>query len=275
MRWLTTVPFAALLWAELPAQTPDQVVLDEKARRMRTQLDDGSVVRTHVKVDLRLRNGNRLQGVAKDSQVVQQKDGAFRFAPAMMKDADSTLQLWYSNRNNSFVVRPFADVLEYRINERLTTAQLQVIEQELAARQKELDALRAQQEAQKLAEAGTQPADDKPATGEAAQPAGGTPAPGGKTPAKPETKEQPRDDGDLLILLQEFPPADGWSAERKADILRRKVTIGAAPTAQEKRFLEVFDDWQKAVAKFVGTPKQTGENSGNSTGTQKSGRQRH
>jgi hypothetical protein len=272
MRWLTTVPFVALLWAELPAQTPDQVVLDEKARRMRTQLDDGSVVRTHVKVDLRLRNGNRLQGVAKDSQVVQQKDGAFRFAPAMMKDADSTLQLWYSNRNNSFVVLPFADVLEYRINEKLTTAQLQVIEQELVARQKELDALRAQQEAQKQAEAGTQPGEDKPATGEAAQPAGATP-PAGKTPAKPETKEQPRDDGDLLMLLQEFPPADGWSAERKADILRRKVTIGAAPTAQEKRFLEVFDDWQKAVTKFVGQPKQGGE-SGNTTGAQRSGRRR-
>src|SRR5690242_12086485 len=110
MRWLITVPFAALLWTAAPAQSPDQGRLDEKARRMRVQLDDGTIVRTHVRVDLRLRNGNRLQGVAKDSQIIEQKDGVLRFAPAMMKDADSTLQLWYSNRNNSFVILPFADV---------------------------------------------------------------------------------------------------------------------------------------------------------------------
>src|SRR5678815_2392321 len=98
--------------------------------------DSGSTIRTHVRLDLRLQNGNRLQGVVKDSQVVEQKNGALRFAPAMTKGADAKLQLWYSNRNNSFVILPFVDVLEYRINEKLTTQQLQVIEQELAARQK-------------------------------------------------------------------------------------------------------------------------------------------
>lgn len=262
MRWLITVPCAVLLWSPLPAQTPDQVVLDDKARRMRLQLEDSSTIRTHVRVDLRLRNGNRLQGVVKDSHVVEQKGGALRFSALMNKSPESTLQLWYSNRNNSFVILPFVDVFEYRINERLTTTQLQAIEQELTARQKELDLLK-QQEAAKQAEAAQQRnTGETPNGGDTVQP-----APGAGTPPKGMTddKEQkPRDDADLLLLLQEFPPADGWGAERKADILRRKVTIGVAPTAQEKRFMSVFADWQAAVTKFVGTPKPPAEGAGKS-----------
>jgi hypothetical protein len=272
MRWLITVPCAVLLWAPLPAQTPDQVVLDEKARRMRVQLDDGSTIRTHVRVDLRLRNGNRLQGVVKDSHVVEQRNGALRFSTLMNKSPESTLQLWYSNRNNSFVILPFVDVLEYRINERLTTIQLQAIEQELIARQKELDQIKQQQEAARQAEAAQQGTGETTEGGDTVQPPS-PPAPGtgagAQTKGKSEAKEpQPRDDADLLLLLQEFPPADGWGAERKAEILRRKVAIGAAPAANEKRFMEVFDDWQKAVTKFVGGPKPPAEDAGK-TGRQK------
>lgn len=261
-------------------QPPAEQRLDQQAERMRQQINEGGTVRTHVRVMVRLKNGNRLQGVVKDSEVIV-RNGTFEFVRPAANDpraASAGIRLWYYNTSNSFVFVPFDNITEYRVQERLNTAQLVAMEEELRAVQRreaerrELELLAQQKAAAGAAGEGAEAGSEAAVDGEPVVTSGPVvlPTPGTVATPKPADKpksDAPADDSALLALLQEFPPADGWSAERKAEIVRKKVAVGAAPSEQEKRFLEVFDDWQKAVTRFLGSPKPAGETqTGSGTG---------
>lgn len=47
-----------------------------------------------------------------------------------------------------------------------------------------------------------------------------------------------------LSLLAEFPPAVGWTPERKRQIEWRRTVVGAFPDEREARFLAVYAEWE-------------------------------
>jgi hypothetical protein len=239
----------------------EQVVTD-----LRRDLLAGKTLRSHVRITVRLTNGNKLRGIVKDTKLVQ-TDGGLRFAPSEPKDRTDGIKLWYSEGRSSYVVLPFADIRDYLVQERLTSEQLRAIELQVAAAEKAavVDKSAAQQSAAE------QPAEGQ-AAGEAvpAKPTeGGEPTPGqseGRPPAtgvatKPgdaasglqsasgasgAADEQKR----MFALVQEFPPSAGWSAKKRDEIASRMAVIGAKPSKAEQRFCEVFTDWQKACTTF-------------------------
>ncbi len=69
-----------------------------------------------------------------------------------------------------------------------------------------------------------------------------------------------------VVLLETFPPSEGWSP-RKRDLLAARLAAGAQLTAPEATFLQVYDDWFKAYQEHMkstepakpaeGTPAET------------------
>ena len=49
--------------------------INRRAQQMREQLGTGKAIKSHVKVQVRLNNGNRLEGVVKDGRLVEKVTG--------------------------------------------------------------------------------------------------------------------------------------------------------------------------------------------------------
>lgn len=90
---------------------------------------------------------------------------------------------------------------------------------------------------------GAPPAPTAPASAEvevrpATQPAGGAEADRAVATAQ-----------QLLVwseLLRRYPPKMGWNAARKDEISRRRVVVGANPSASETEFVSRFSEWLRA-----------------------------
>lgn len=244
--------------------------VDRRAQSMREKIASGKQVVTHVRVSLRLRNGNKMIGVVKDGRFVERVDG-LRFVDASAKERGAGIRLWYSGGRRNFVFLPFEDVAEYEVMQRLTQKQLDEIEQELRMKEQKQIA-EARKDAPKAGEAapgaptgetgtpapGQMPLDGQPAGQPTGQPAAEPSTGKGKT-AKGETKEaegEAKEGGDVetqrayFQLLQDYPPAGGWNKERRDEIARRKAVVGANPSDKEKAFVEKFEMWQKACKHF-------------------------
>ena len=60
-------------------------------------------------------------------------------------------------------------------------------------------------------------------------------------------------------LLERFPPDKGWGSDRRAELLAREAD-GKAISAEERDFLENFDEWLAGYGKRRGTETPAGEN---------------
>jgi hypothetical protein len=255
-----------------PQQAPTNGAneVDRQVSEMRRQMVEGREYRSHVRVAVRLKNGNRITGVVKDGFVVERIDG-MRFVAAEASEAGAGMRLYYWNGRRNYVFLPFKDILEYRISERLTTDQVAEIERELRAR----EALELQKEREAAAAAAAAAAAMPDASGSSptplgeggqeATPAGSAGAAPGAQPGGLAAELQ-----GLFALTQEFPPSAGWNQKKRDEISRRMAVVGAKPSAQEKKFVDRFADWQRACALFgVKSPKVEGadEGSGQSKGS--------
>lgn len=248
----------------------------EKTDRMRTQVQAGRPVRSHVRVVVRLKNGNRLRGIVKDGRVVERIDG-LRFVQADADEEGAGVRLWYWDNTNNYVFLPFKDILDYRIQEQLSTEQLLAIEKDVTDAEKK----KADVSTEKKAGDVPPPPSDPVAADGTLEPKPIDPAKkpdDGKDP-KDQTKDDTKDptkDADKLKqqvgLLQEFPPASGWSAAKRDEIKRRLAVIGVKPSPQEERFVSVFDQWM-AACQTVGiappTPAPGTQDSGATDGKKK------
>lgn len=274
MNWSLTVVAGLAVAASLAAQnpTPAPVARDrvgERSQEMRVQIETGKHVKSHVRVSLRLKNGNKLGGVVKDGRLVERVDG-LRFVDAHANEVGAGIRLWYSGGGRDYVFVPFADLADYQVLERLSQKQLEQFESEMQMAEDQREA-RLRDEAARQTEAAKAAA--------AAESAGGVanPAPGQEpAPVAPATKKRAgRKSKEELeaeaaakdkvaaaeaeqtqkkawyALLQEYPPAEGWSADKRDEIARRRVVVGANPSEKERRFVEVFAEWQKACAYFA------------------------
>jgi hypothetical protein len=146
MKWHSCI-VASLLAALVSAQNPappggvkskpakKTARADQRARNMRNQITEGRVVKSHVRVRVRLRNGNRLTGVVKDGRLVERVDG-LRFVEAQARERGAGIRLWYSGGTRSYIFVPFESLKAYEVVQRLSQKQLQEIEDEMQMAEK-------------------------------------------------------------------------------------------------------------------------------------------
>lgn len=250
-----------------PPKTEEQKI-DQRAQQMRDNLGAGRQVTTHVRINLRLRNGNKLTGVVKDGRFVERVDG-LRFVDASAKEKGAGIRIWYTGGRRNFVFVPFGEMAEYEVLERLSQKQLDEIDASIRlAEQKQAKAT----ETPAAAPTATPTAgvDGAPGAAPGAEPAGGPgKAPAGTAGAQPgkvdgKTAEADAEAAQLaqqkvyLALLRDYPPAGGWNRARRDEIARRKVVVGATPSEKELKFVEQFETWLKACQEF-GVGGSTGE----------------
>lgn len=241
----------------------------ERAQTMREQIGLGRPVKSHVRVSVRLKNGNKLSGVVKDGQLVERIDG-LRFVEAQAQEVGAGIRLWYATGARNYVFVPFTDFNEYVILQRLSQKQLDEIEQNMQmeeARRAEREAAAARAasgKAQGAPEAEGAGDDTTPAPNAepAAKAAGTDPAAKGKpaakdAPAAGSAADKAAQDLQRLYfgLLQDYPPAAGWGKAKRDEIAHRLVVIGAKPSDKEQRFVDQFENWQKACAHFAVDPE--------------------
>lgn len=216
--------------------------MERVAEQMRRQLEEGKTIRSHVRVQVRLSNGNRVRGVVKDGRLIERVDG-LRFVRAAENEAGSGIRIWYTDGRASFVFVPFSQIANYDVQERLSGEQLAKIEAEALQLEEADRARKSEEQAQATPPAGTEPVPGEP-VGEG----GGQKEPAAKPPAGSSrlTEEQ----RELFRLIVRYPPADGWSAEKAAEIKRRRAVVGSNPSELEWAFVENFADWQRAVDLF-------------------------
>ncbi|MHC5063380.1 MAG: hypothetical protein ACYTG5_05345 [Planctomycetota bacterium] len=210
----------------------------EKQKMMR----EGRVIRSNVRVTVRLDNGSRIKGVVKGGRVIEKVDG-LEFVPADMASPDAGLRLWYYNDTNSYIFIPFSTIKHHNIGEKLTDAEIVKIEERIDEAKKRSDerrkllAMQRQQKQDKGEDPGLDPAGVSDAT----------PAkPGGASKKEEEDSKKPGMDPALAKLLEEFPPEDGWGKEKYDEIQKRKIVVGVYPDQKSARFLEVFEEWSRA-----------------------------
>ena len=256
MKWQAAF-VASLISSWVCAQTPpapgagesqpkDRVT--QRAEDMREQIvKGGRQVKSHVRVALRLKNGNKLIGVVKDGRLVERVDG-LRFVDAQAKDRGAGIRLWYSGGTRSYIFIPFRDLSSYEVLQRLSNKQLIELEQEMQMAERRAAAERAAQaraeQQQKADEAG----DGKPGKpgeqpAEGGEGEGAEPAESKMTPAE---AERARQEAVWAELLKKYPPSEGWNEAKRGEISRRQVVIGAVPSKHELEFVERFDEWRMA-----------------------------
>lgn len=226
---VSTIDAARAQGRELPPGVRERVrrQIEEMRRAMRL----GKVVRTNVRVRVRLRNGNKIKGVVRNGRFVERIHG-LDFVPADMKAEGAGVRVWYYDNTTSYIFLPFREILSYTIGERLTDDEVKAIEKRIERESRIARQRREEQLAKRRAnaEGEARGAKEEDLAKEAER-----------------TAEQRKKEDALLKLLDEFPPDEGWGEKRVRAIQMRKITVGAFPDARSRRFLEVFPDWRKAL----------------------------
>lgn len=272
MKWHHVVA-AAVLGLPLTGQasgkqggSSESARIEQRAQQMRDNIDSGRRIQSHVRVAVRLKNGNKLVGVVKDGKLVERVDG-LRFVDAQAKDRGAGIRLWYTSGARNYVFVPFADFVAYEVLAQLSAKQLEEIEAEMQMEERRraeraATAAAAAARAAASAEGAPEPAPadgttpPAPAkTGKAAEKAAERLAEATKSlaEAKAATEAEQQQRG-WFSLLQEYPPAAGWNKAKRDEISKRFVTVGAQPSESEKRFVANFAQWEKACAHFAVDP---------------------
>jgi hypothetical protein len=228
--------------------------VDRKQKLMR----EGKLIRTNVRVTVRLNNGSRLRGVVKQGRMIERHDG-LEFVPSDVSSDGAGMRLWYYDGTNSYIFLPFEQIKEHKIGDRLTDEEVKQLGLELERKAREAQA--------RAKLRGQGKGSGKPDDGEPTEPgkAGGPPAaPGGGTDPATGTPPAPASEPSGLTpeqqaILAEFPPEEGWGPTRKRDLELRKIQIDVYPNAQEQKFLDNFRLWIQAYeASIRSTPSAEG-----------------
>lgn len=220
--------------------------MDRELEAMRKQLVDGRVFRSHVRVTVRLKNGNRVHGVVKDGFVVERIDG-MRFVGAEANEDGAGVRIYTYRGKRNYIFIAFAEMSEYRINARMNSQELAMFERKVREEDEAREKLRAQQEGTPAVPFGEGETPLEPETVDPTQPT--EPEAATETPVKKPKQASVTDElQSMFSLLQDYPPAAGWNAEKCLEISRRKAVIGANPTEKEQKFVERFAEWQRACA---------------------------
>ena len=240
IRWLCVLACCVPVGAqgEGPVSEGKQRVHRE-VREKRDAMRAGNVIRTNVRVSVRLKNGNKLLGVVKNELFIEALD-RLDFVAANMETPGAGIRVWYYNETNSYIFLPYVEIEEYHIQSRLSDAQVKVIEDRLEASRLASESRRAEQRAAKeKAEQDAKDGKNDGGDGEAKTDEG---------KAKPGTEKgaAAEEHARMRKLLEEFPPEQGYGEDFIKEVERKKVVLGVFPDEKAKRFIEVFGEWKRA-----------------------------
>jgi len=245
---LTFVATAWVVAAALPAQDTKGARIKAKISEMRKAITEGRPITTNVRVKVKLRNGNKITGVVKSGRFIESVD-SLDFVPADMTTPGAGIRVWYFDDTNSFIFMSFDSIASYRIGARLTDVQVQQIEARIAAERTRVQAMRKAMVERKRLEKLARDEDkaEREAEGDVAE-NGETTKPTKPADVDPMAKQQAKENTELMALLDEFPPEEGWGQEKVAEIQRRKIVLHVFPDEKQQRFLDVFDKWKQALS---------------------------
>lgn len=207
----------------------------QQVERMRKAMREGRIVRYNVKVKVRLKNGNKINGIVRNGRFIEKHDG-LDFVVTDKRDR-AGLRLWYYNGTNSYIFLPHASIAHYKLGIKMSDREIMDLEKRLVAaerRRREMERELAEERRKRLL---AKRKND-----------------GKKTTAQKQSEEQDKygrkltdDERKLMALLEEYPPEKGWGEKKIKDLKLRRITIGVYPNKEEKKFEDSFEDWKKAV----------------------------
>jgi hypothetical protein len=234
---IAVVVLASLLpgQAQRPTEPvhPDKQRVVEEVMRKRKDMREGKIERFNVRVNVKLNNGSKLNGVVKNGRLVEREAG-IDFVEADRNTPEAGIRLYYFDETTSFVFLRWADIAAHKVVVKLTDEEVRAIEKEMLERERKRNEER--QAAAQAAVDGKTPAPKPPE------------APGDKKGDKGKDKDKAQEKESPTPLLDEFPVSEGWSEAKAQEIQRRKIAVGVYPNEREKRFLEVLGEWKKQHA---------------------------
>ncbi len=216
-------------------------------------------VSNHLRVRVTLDNGARLVGVVRNGALYETMVGDGKFAAAANPRAPRCgFRLWHVADSPGYLWILHRDVKKFQQLALMSNKELYDMQRGLR-RRAEIIVLpqhpgRDGEEGEEESET-EKPAEDEaersPRIGPEMPPdAEEAPAPGDDA-EKDRTEEvaAPKSPGELL--LEKFPPHEGWLPERRDEIERRKWVLGVFPTPQEKEFIESYSVWKPAYDEWL------------------------
>ena len=204
-------------------------------RQRATIRSQGNILRTHVKVRVNLRNGEKLTGVVRNGLFVEKPRG-LEFVRAQMTQKGAGIRIWYYNDADGYIFLPYTMIGTYKVIKRLTEVEIAEIREQILQRERQAKAKGAERKKKlkdKQRELREQGSTTKKLAALAAK--------------LKRNKKREAEAKRLLALVEEFPPKEGWGEEKINQINVRRLTIKVFPNEKERRFIEVFEDWKKGV----------------------------
>jgi hypothetical protein len=207
-----------------------------------------------VKVEVRLRNGKAVNGVARGGRLVEKLE-RMGFVPASeTAEIGSGIRLWYVLQINGFIFVDYRDIEEVRVQGPVPSEEASSLTRSILDMRKEDEEFRAKRiaevkaiesESRRVREDEERAKSDK-AGGPGEEGGAGTEAPRDDDAATVPPEERMRRAEEGRALLKKFPPEDGWTPDRRKSILRREEVLGLEPTDAEKEFLRGYERWKAA-----------------------------
>ena len=211
----------------------DHKKITSRIKRAKALMDRKGILQSHIKVRVRLRNGESMQGVVRNGVFVE-KSTRFEFVRADMKVKGAGLRIWYYNGTDGYIFIPYTQIRTYRILKQLS--EIEVIKIRDTIRERET-ALKAEAAARLKMLA------DKKAAREKKKQTGSKLD---ELSKKATDEQKSLEEGKrLLALFAEYPPSAGWGGKKLQELQMRKTSLGVFPNAKETRFIEQYEDWQK------------------------------
>ncbi|MFN0206339.1 MAG: hypothetical protein ACKVS6_08485 [Planctomycetota bacterium] len=190
----------------------------------------------HDRVQVILKNGQKLSGVVKNHRYAERADG-FNFTATEKTAAEAGVRIWFANAGQNYLFVKYKDIDSLKTVARVSDLEVRELEEKIyqeakAAREKEIEertAELAQKAAARKAEADSEEKAAEDAKKKEFE----------KTKKAAVTKAQ--------ILMNRFPPSQGWGEEKKKEIIAKKANH-IYPEPEETAFLKSYDEWVKAKA---------------------------
>ncbi len=224
--------------------SPKEKAVLERIRKNYRRGRSGRSLSANVQILLELTNGEKIKGIVRNGRFVE-RDAGLEFVPAERRLPGAGLRIWYYNNTSSYIFIKYKYIKNYKILRRLSDIQVKEIGDKIKERERREAAL-ARKRARERIEAikrrlkGEKVEEKLEKLAEKIQ----------------ENEKEAKARLERAKLLKEFPPEEGWGPKRIEEINLRKVALHVYPNEKEQRFIEVFEDWQKAYKEAQETKKK-------------------
>jgi hypothetical protein len=119
-------------WKKIVDTKRDEI--RQRIRDARKQMRRGEMVQSHVRVRVKLRNGERLEGVVKNGRFVERPAG-LEFIRSDMKVKGSGIRIFFYNGTSGYIFIPYRSIKSYRVLQRLSELEVKSIHDEMRAKE--------------------------------------------------------------------------------------------------------------------------------------------